>query len=212
MDEGFWHRRWRKNEISFHKDQPNALMVEHFKGAFATEGGRVLVPLCGKTRDIGWLLAQGCRVAGAELSRLAVDQLFAELGLTPEAADLGPITRCSAAGIDIFVGNILDLSAAMLGPVDVTYDRAALVALPEAMREGYAAHLVRLTEAAPQFLITFEYDQTRMPGPPFSVTGDDLRRLYGARYGLTLLASTEVVGGLKGQCPATEQAWLLRPA
>ncbi len=34
------------------------------------------MPLCGKTRDIWWLLESGYRVVGAELSRVAVEQLF----------------------------------------------------------------------------------------------------------------------------------------
>ncbi len=212
MDAGSWHRRWQRNEIGFHEKAPNALLVRHFESAFGEGGGRVFLPLCGKTRDIGWLLARGWSVAGAELSPLAVDQLFSGLGMTPETAVLGRLRRRSAAAIDIFVGDIFDLSATTLGPTDVVYDRAALVALPLSMRRGYAAHLEAITEAAPQLLITLEYDQSRMDGPPFSVAGEEIERLYGDRYRPTRLASRNVAGGLKGRCPAIEHAWLLRPA
>ncbi|MEZ5906174.1 MAG: thiopurine S-methyltransferase [Geminicoccaceae bacterium] len=212
MDEGVWHSRWQRNEIGFHEGVANALLAEHFEAAVGTPGGRVFLPLCGKTHDIGWLLAQGYRVAGAELSRLAVDQLFGELGIAPEVTNLGKATRCSADGIDIFVGDLFDLTADMLGPVDAVYDRAALVALPATMRGRYAAHLRQVTEAAPQFLISFEYDQSRMDGPPFSVPDAEIRRLYGDHYALTRLVSTAVAGGLKGRCPATEHVWLLRAA
>jgi len=212
VDSEFWHRRWQKNEIGFHQGAADALLVRHFKSLFGTEGSRVFVPLCGKTRDIGWLLAQGYRVAGAELSAIAVDQLFADLGLEPKKTQLGDLTRYSAESIDIFVGDIFELSRELLGPVDVIYDRAALVALPEAMRASYAAHLVALTATAPQFLLTFAYDQSQMDGPPFSVPGERVQAYYADHYELTHLASQDVSGGLKGRCAATETAWLLRPA
>jgi thiopurine S-methyltransferase len=170
----------------------------------------VFLPLCGKTLDIAWLLSRGYRVAGAELSRLAIEQLFAGLGVEPEITRVGDHDRYSAQGIDIFVGDIFALSGKILGPVDAVYDRAALVALPEAMRNRYTAHLMAITGKAPQLLISYEYDQSRLEGPPFSIRNAEVRRHYADNYDLALLASQDVPGGLKGQCAATENVWLLR--
>lgn len=93
----------------------------------------------------------------------------------------------------------------------MVYDRAALVALPGEMRARYAAHLTAVSKAAPQFLITFAYDQSQMEGPPFSVPGEEVRRLYENRYAITDLTSKELSNGLKGQVAATEDLWLLTP-
>jgi len=71
MEAGFWHQRWQSDEIGFHEREGNALLVGHFEDAFGGQGSRVFLPLCGKTRDIGWLMVQGYRVVGAELSRMA---------------------------------------------------------------------------------------------------------------------------------------------
>ena len=169
MDEQFWHRRWELNEIGFHEGKANALLVAHLEALSLAHGGRVFLPLCGKTIDIHFLLSRGYRIAGAELSRVAVEQLFAELGVAPEITAVGPMTRYSAPSIDIFIGDIFHLSAEMLGPVDAVYDRAALVALPAPMRDRYAAHLMKITGTAPQLLIAFDYDQSVMAGPPFAV-------------------------------------------
>src|ERR1700733_8099165 len=109
MDEQFWHRRWELNEIGFHEGKANALLVAHFGALSLADGSRVFLPLCGKTIDIHFLLSRGYRVAGAELSRIAIEQLFAELDVTPEIADVGSMSRYSAPGIDIFVGDIFDL-------------------------------------------------------------------------------------------------------
>lgn len=210
MDADFWHRRWQRDEIAFHESEANALLVRSFSELSLEKDGRVFLPLCGKTRDIAWLLSQGYRVAGAELSTLAIEQLFTALKVEPDVADLGDLTRYSADGIDIYAGDIFDLAGSVLGPVDAVYDRAALVALPEEMRKRYAAHLMAMTGAAPQFLICFEYDQNEMDGPPFSVTDEEIHLHYGDHYHLTRIARVDVAGGLKGKCAATENAWLLR--
>src|SRR6185503_16992975 len=152
-------RKWERNEIGFHNAEAHPLLVAHFGALSLPKGSRVFLPLCGKTRDIDWLLASGYRVAGAELSPIAVEQLFAELGTVPEVAEIGQLRRYSADGSDIFAGDIFALSRDVLGPVDAVYDRAALVALPKDMRGNYAAHLAEVTGRAPQLLISFDYDQ-----------------------------------------------------
>jgi thiopurine S-methyltransferase len=173
------------------------------------KGSRVFVPLCGKSLDLGWFLSQGDAVAGAELSELAVTQLFAELGVEPRISPIGRLKHYSGTQIDIFVGDIFDLTRELLGRIDAVYDRAALVALPESMRRRYTAHLTAITAIAPQLLICYEYDQAVMDGPPFSVKSEEVHRHYGASYRLKVLESSDVPGGLKGKCPATEMTWLL---
>jgi thiopurine S-methyltransferase len=210
MDAEFWHRKWREGEIGFHAAQANPLLVEHFARIAPQRGGRVFVPLCGKTLDIHWLLAQGYRVVGAELNRQATVELFSELGVEPEIAPAGPLEHFTAEGIDIFVGDIFDLSRQLVGGVDAVYDRAALVALPPEMRQRYTAHLVEISNGAPQLLITFEYDQALMPGPPFAVSGEEVAQHYAGNYSLALAESQPVPGGLKGRCAATENAWILQ--
>ena len=212
MDASFWHAKWEKGEIAFHQDEVNPLLLDHFGALSLPTGSRVFVPMCGKTRDIPWLLASGYRVAGAELSRVAIEQLFADMGLAPSVAEVGPLTHFAAEDINIYSGDIFELTGSELGQVDAIYDRAALVALPAAMRQRYADHLIAITSRARQLLIAYEYDQSLQDGPPFAVGADEVRRLYDRHYAPALLASREVAGGLRGKSPATEHVWLLRPA
>ena len=209
MDANFWHQRWEQNQIAFHENRANPLLVKNHQRLSLPPGGRWFVPLCGKSLDIHWLLANGYSVAGAELSPIAIDQLFSELGVKPKVRTRGKLKHYQADNIDIFVGDIFDLSGADLGKVDGIYDRAALVALPEAMRARYTAHLVEITRGAPQLLACFVYDQNLQPGPPFSVSDREVEEHYRAHYDLELLSSEEVPGGLKGKCPAKENVWLL---
>lgn len=212
MEKQFWHQKWASDNIAFHRSEANPLLVKYLEKLSLDKGNRLFVPLCGKTLDIAWLLGQGYRVAGAELSELAIEQLFAELGVTPKISQRGALKHYSEAGIDIFVGDIFELSSDILGSVDAIYDRAALVALPEGMRDRYTAHLMEITAQAPQLIICYEYDQSIMAGPPFSISHEKVEQYYGDRYGLNLLENSAVVGGLKGNAVATENVWLLRKA
>lgn len=209
MESEFWHQKWEKNEIGFHRSGANPLLVSYFARLSLAPGSRVFLPLCGKTLDISWLVSNGYRVAGAELSQLAVDQFFMDLGIKPRTSVAGGLRLHSAENIDIFVGDIFDLSGALLGPVDAIYDRAALVALPEPMRQRYTQHLMDITLTAPQLLVCYEYDQTLKAGPPFSVSRVEVKRYYEDRYALTLLYSAAVAGGLNGKYAAMEDLWLL---
>ncbi len=211
MDAAFWHQRWEDNQIGFNQKKPNPLLVAHFDEVGVPEHGRVFVPLCGKTIDLAWLMAQGFSVVGVELSELAIVQLFEELQIEPDVESVGNLKRYHASNIDVFVGDLFELSSDLLGHVDAIYDRAALVALPPNMRIQYAKHLTSVTSNAPQFAITFEYDQQVMDGPPFSIPEKEVRQHYAGTYALSSPVAVEVKGGLKGICPATEIVWIMNP-
>lgn len=209
MEHDFWHDKWEANNIAFHEGNANPLLVEHFEQLTLAAGDRIFVPLCGKTVDIAWLLSHGCVVSGIELSELAVKQLFGDLGIEPSVTNEGSLKRYSAPGIDIFAGDIFELTKETLGHVNAVYDRAALVALPEPMRFQYSQHLSDICDGATQLLITFDYDQNHMNGPPFSISTEEVQQHYANRYTITSLDRANVAGGLKGQCVATECIWLL---
>ncbi len=211
MDHAYWHQLWQDGRINFHQADGNARLVQHFLRLGLAESSTVFVPLCGKTRDIAWLLDQGMRVVGCELSQTAVEHLFEDLGAQPDVTELPQAQRFSAPAIDVYVGDIFDLTQTMLGPIDAVYDRAALVALPPAMRTAYTAHLCKITQTAKQLLLAFEYDQTQMDGPPFNVAGPEVEQHYAANYDLLELDRLSLPGGLKSANPAFEIAWLLSP-
>ena len=210
MEASFWHQKWQRGEIAFHQSQANALLVTHFEKLNLTKGCRVFLPLCGKTLDIAWLLASGYRVVGAELSEIAINELFQSLNLKPQVAKIGTLMHYSAVDVDIFVGDIFDLSAQTLGLVNAIYDRAALVALPAELRKKYASHLSGITNVASQLVITYEYNQALIDGPPFSVSEVELKQCYGTAYSMTALETKDVGGGMKGKAASTETAWLLQ--
>ena len=210
MEASFWHQKWVRGEIGFHQKDINPFLLKHLEKLNIPKGSRIFLPLCGKTRDFLFLLESGYQVIGAELSELANKELFKELCLNPEITPVGELIRYSAQDIDVLVGDIFDVTAEYLGHKSAIYDRAALVALPVEIRARYTSHLMNITKLAPQLLITFEYDQKLMDGPPFSLTESEIKHHYGSKYELKVLESNFVSGGLKGKIKSTETAWLLQ--
>ena len=78
------------------------------------------------------------------------------------------------------------------------------------MHGRYAQHVAHISLEALQFVICFEYDQTLMQGPPFSIDRQELIRIYGERYQIEPLALRSVDGRLMGRVPAQEVVWQLK--
>lgn len=216
MEHSFWHSKWQKNEIGFHEPEGNVLLVKYASFLLGEDSSnsslkRIFVPLCGKTRDIGWLLSQDCEVVGAELSEVAVVQLFEELGAKPTVTTTSNGKVYAKDGLTVYVGDIFKLTPSDLGDITGVYDRAALVALPSPLREQYAAHLMAITQCAPQLIISFEYDQNEMPGPPFSVNEKTVDSLYAGDYDIKRLERSVLEGGLKGKVDADNLVFALNP-
>lgn len=178
MEPDFWRERWKAGAIAFHLAAPNPRLVEHASAIAPPAASRVLVPLCGKSVDLVHLAALGLEVVGVELVEDAARQFFAEQDLTPEISVVGPFTRYSHGGIAIFVGDFFESTPALLGGVfDAAFDRAAVIALPPSLRTRYATTLRSLlSPGAPVLIVLLTFDAPG--GPPFSVSGDDLRALY----------------------------------
>jgi len=179
MQTEFWLERWERGEIGFHLDDINPYLRQYWPQLQVPAGSRVLVPLCGKSLDLLWLRDQGYRVAGVELSRLAVEAFFQEAGLVPEVTVIGELQHYAAGDIEVFCGDFFALTTAHVPDIVAVYDRASLIALPPGLRVRYAHHLATLAgKSAVSLLITMAYPQSEMPGPPFAVSEDEVRQLY----------------------------------
>lgn len=210
MKASFWHERWAAGRIAFHEGEANGLLARH--GSALGDGGRVFVPLCGKTRDMHWLAAKGWHVTGVELSTLAVEQFFEEWEIVPETSRIGEHEVFSGPGIDVFTGDFFALTSEAIGSCDAIYDRAALVALPPEMRGGYAQKLAELTNCAPQLLNTLTYSSEVLQGPPFSVDENEIRAQYNGLYEVAHRETRRMPGGLKGVQEVDEHIWQLIPS
>lgn len=195
MHEDFWQARWARDEIGFHLDEVNPYLLRYWSQLSAAPGERVLVPLCGKTLDLRWLAAQGLQVLGVELSRKAIEDFFAEQGLQPQIEEQGAFVRFRVDAIELWCGDFFALTAADVEQCHLFYDRAALIALPLEMRQRYAAHLQAiLPQACRGLLVTLDYPQEQMNGPPFAVPAEQVQAFYDDCWDVRLLARDDVLG------------------
>ncbi len=194
MDADFWLQRWNEGRIGFHRDAVMPLLEKHWPGLGIPAGGRVFVPLAGKTLDMHWLAAQGHEVLGAELSPRAVQAFFSEAGLEAAIDTDADGVHHRAGPIDLVLGDVFALSAGLLGTLDAVYDRAAIIALPPAMRRRYVAEVyAKLRRGCRGLLITLEYPQAEMQGPPFPVREDEVRGLFAADWEVELLERRDIL-------------------
>ena len=190
MDRDFWLERWELDQTGFHQNEVNPYLMRHGHRL----GSRVFVPLCGKSLDMSWLARQGSEVLGVELSPIAVRAYFEENGLSATCRPFGKFESCGAQGIRILCGDFFDLKREDMEGVSAVYDRASMVALPPEMRERYVAHLMSILPRGTRILlITFDYPQAEMQGPPFAVSVEEVERLYRDLASIELLEQADVL-------------------
>ena len=195
MQADFWHDRWERNQIGFHLEQVNPHLARYWPDLGLEPGARVLVPLCGKTLDLTWLAAQGYEVLGVELSETAVQAFFSEHDLEPKVSQRGGFRVYEAGPVTLLCGDFFGLSAEEVSACSGVYDRAAIIALPPQMREDYTAHLTRILPARCRgLLITLDYEQSQMQGPPFSVPDAEVQRLLAADWSIEILEQPDILG------------------
>lgn len=193
MDPSFWHARWQANEIGFHQQEINP-HLQRFWPQLGVTGGTVFVPLCGKSRDMLWLASQGHRVLGVEISPIAAAAFFGENGLDVEPMQEARFVRRQIAELTLLEGDLFDLAPAHLDGVTAVYDRASLIALPPPMRKRYAAHMAALLPGGtPVLLVTLDYPQPEMDGPPFAVSAAEVAALFGARFDIDSLGGQDIL-------------------
>ncbi len=196
MRANFWIKAWGEGNIGFHQADIHPALQKYWPELEA--GASVLVPLCGKSRDLLWLEERGLDVIGIEFVESAVLDFFCENDLTwNKSVQYGhPCYRAHERNIRLFVTDFIQFAKDYDGqPIASLYDRAALVALPEDMRADYVSACKKLLNTSPQgLLITMEYDQAAMEGPPFSVAVAEVERHWEGK--LKLVEQADILSSM----------------
>jgi thiopurine S-methyltransferase len=195
----FWLDRWREARTGFHQDAPTPLLLKHWHAVGAEPGNRVFVPLAGKSLDMAWFASQGYRVLGAELSPLAVSQFFESQGVAPSVHEAADGVHHVAGPIELVQGDVFAVDAGAIAGCATVFDRAAIIALPPAMRERYVREVYgKLPRGCRGLLITLEYPQAEKAGPPFAVTEEEVRRLFDRDWDVALLERRDILAQQPG--------------
>jgi len=194
MEHSFWHERWERAEIGFHQQDVNVHLQQFWSRLGLPSGQRVFAPLCGKSRDLLWLAGEGHPVTGVEISPIAVEAFFQENGLQPRRRQEGAFEIWEQDELRILLGDFFALESHHLTDIAGVYDRASLIALPPALRERYVGHLdAILPPEIRTLLVTLEYDQEQLTGPPFAVAEAEVRVLYQSTHDIELLDTRDAL-------------------
>lgn len=192
MDNQFWIDRWSRKEIGFHQRGINGYLQRYWPSLTVPSAASVFVPLCGKSLDMHWLHERGHSVIGVEVAREAVVDFFKEWEVDAQVTQSGRFERWHAGRITLLCGDFFDLTPADLADVRAVFDRAALIALPPSLRQAYAKKMLEvLPPGTEMLLVTADYPQQEMSGPPFAVTDAEVRKLF-ADCNIQLLDDVDV--------------------
>ena len=194
MDTDYWCERWVRNETGFHQNEINPHLQRFWPELNLASGNRVFVPLCGKSRDMLWLREQGHEVVGVEICPLAVEAFFAENDLHTSVTKHATFSVYQTEGLRLYCGDFFQMTSEDMAGVSAVFDRASLIALPPSMRSAYAAHMQTILASGVNILlVTLDYPQHEMQGPPFSVKEPEVRALYEKRGEVRLLYSADIL-------------------
>jgi thiopurine S-methyltransferase len=210
-----WVRRWAEGRICFHRATVQPWLVEA-AARFLPRGDEcVFVPLCGKSVDLLWLEQRGHPVVGVEIAEQACRDFLREHGRVAAEHPSPPFHVFSSGRIELLCGDFFAFERDRHGDFPAILDRAALIALPAARREEYARRILTLLRPGGRMLLVgVEYDESKMAGPPFSVTRAEVARHYGAACTIEPLgehdvARSEPVWKERGLETITEYALLI---
>ena len=189
-----WHSHWTRKTPGFHEGRVNTYLQQFLPSYHLQPGDRIFMPLCGKAVDILWLSLQGFRVIGVELSKVAIESFFEESALDFAKVQHGKLVKYEAPNITLYLGDFMDIQADHLTGCKLVYDRASIVAIESFNRGVYKRKILEIIPAGiPMLLVTLDYNQKMMKGPPFSVPVSDIKQLYQPEYRLELLQTSEQI-------------------
>ena len=214
MDRDFWLKKWQQQKPGFHQEKVNSRLQKHWH-RLAAQGGKVFVPLCGSTIDMLWLVETGHSVLGVEFSEVACRRFFEDNQLAYSETSDDRFNYFKAGEIELWQGDFFQMTESDLQGVRGVYDRAALIALPQQMRVDYADHMASILQPGSQiFLISMDYDESKMKGPPFSVEQQEVNQLFGQGFSIEIITQSsgpDIVGNLskRGLDTLNEKVYLL---
>jgi thiopurine S-methyltransferase len=199
-----WENRWSMGRTQWHKTEVHASLQkycdEYLIDGIIGGGGRILVPLCGKTVDMAYLARKRVvsEVVGIDGVPKAIEEFIQEQSnegfdfKEPETVN-GYTTR-KGESITLVTGDFFEITLDVINGdasgsnntvlFDGVWDRGSLVAIDPALREQYVDKIGELISKpnGKYLLATFlRPNNDTTTGPPFSIDETEIRRLFGTK-------------------------------
>lgn len=193
-----WTDLWKNEKQAWHSDSVDEYLMKYLERCGWREEAyfNVLVPLCGKTVDIKWLLDRGCRVFGVEGVEQAVEALFHQHNLTYTIAPLqhnDSLYQCESLPLKVFKCNFFDFPKYNTEKFEMVWDRGSFGSVQPCFRNKYVEVLKQAYASNFHHLIsTLTYDQAEYTGgAPYSVDLQTTKQTFGDTISTELLERIE---------------------
>jgi len=201
-----WAGKWEADQTRWQRDTYHHTLLKFYE-KYLKGRGSVLVPLCGKTKDLHYLTGMGHETFGVEGIHKAIIEFASEnadkVDFDAEKDTMEFKTFETFVGSDkkthsavkILRGDFFLLGSVAPSKFRGVWDRASLVAIEPTMRGSYAKTMGEaMAPGAVMLLSTFWREkgtpEAMRAGPPFSVSERDVRGMY---EGLDWVASVELL-------------------
>lgn len=117
---------------------PHPKLIQHFNAL--TNGSpnlKIFVPLCGKSKDLPYLLSLGHTVFGIEYVAQAIEELQKENNIEMEFDPVTSVYSTSDGKLKIFNGDFFQCPIENFGPFDAIWDRGSFGSFDFSLREDY---------------------------------------------------------------------------
>ena len=139
-----------------------------------------------------WLSQQGHGISGVEFVEKAVKEFFEDWSKVPSQTSVKFGEKFAAENINVYLADFFKVQPDE-APFSAWYDRAALVALPVALRTQYVEQLQKLTTSdAKGLMVTFDYPKDEMQGPPFALSDEDVEHFFSPFFHIERLQFTDL--------------------
>jgi thiopurine S-methyltransferase len=144
-NKNFWEKRYESNSLEWHIDDVHPQLRKYLSLLAPSEGRKkkFFLPLCGKTKDICYLLSLGHEVFGVDCVKLAIDQLNEENNLGLKFDSEESLFYSDDRKLQILVGDFFTFPIEKWGPFDCVWDRGSFIAIDYPLRDPYIKVLQR---------------------------------------------------------------------
>jgi len=195
-----WETQWQKGDVSFHLPEVNPKLLDNMDELIGCEksGEKVcrdiLVPLCGKSKDLVHLHGLGHNVVGCEGVEQACTEFFSENNIeftrTPLEGIDGSLFSSSDGRLRLFQCDFLALTPEVVGTkIDAVWDIQSLVSINPRDRKQYVRTLRSLlADDFRYLLVTIEYEPFAHLGRPHSISYNAVKELFGSFSNVKFIA------------------------
>ncbi|CAL8110762.1 unnamed protein product [Orchesella dallaii] len=205
----YWENRYKKRNFEWHIEEVHPQLLKYLSKLTqleteeTVEGSKAkkfFVPLCGKTKDIPFLLKLGFEVFAVEAIDSVVQELINENNLELTFDEKRSIYHDKDEQLKIYCGDLFKCPIEEYGPFDCIWDRASFIALDYSFRPSYIDMMKRSVGYGSEngvhnfryLLQSVTYDKSNFAGPPRCVDAADIKEFFGLWADVTVLESNWV--------------------